>query len=231
MRSTKSSSSYFVALCAVLPVCCPANAAVITSGCANASSCTLTELFAGGTITINNVLFNGWDFINDLADVNVTENNVTIIGIDNGGTVGLSFVFNPALLVANGDELEYTFDFDVSVVAPSTREIIMGDLNLTTSVRTGDAFAEINGTLTPGGFFSVGENISSSTPSASNALANLTSLSIETNIQLGAFDPGTSESLTQFDYGFTLTIPEPTSGLLVLIGVVVFSTTRSNLVN
>lgn len=39
-----------------------AQAAVMTTGCANSDRCTLQELFDGGTVTIDDTLFDNWSF-------------------------------------------------------------------------------------------------------------------------------------------------------------------------
>ncbi|MCB2101277.1 MAG: PEP-CTERM sorting domain-containing protein, partial [Rhodobacterales bacterium] len=62
-----------------------AQAVISTTGCANANSCTLAELFAGGTITVDNVLFDNW--ADDLQDATGTgtvpdPSAINVIGLD-----------------------------------------------------------------------------------------------------------------------------------------------------
>ena len=146
-------------------------------------SCTLTELYNGGTILIGqDVLFNNWSQNIDGNSGNVNPNNIIVTGVDNGGSVGLSFVINPALsAVGLDDELELTFNFDASISTPSTRTITQATLDLTSQTIGGDAFVELNETLTPGGSMQVFVEPGDQVLSQSTLLADLMAIAIEGN--------------------------------------------------
>ena len=161
------------------------------------------------------------------------------------GVLGLTVVFDPALAVGALEFLEYTFDFDVSVEPPSTRTLIAGTLDLVTSSITGDAAVEVSGVLTPpgtpGGVLVVAKDMGGTTASDTKAIAGLTSVSVATaNIQMEGFLAGTSASLTQFDYSFTLDgtftpppsapAPEPSALALLGLGVMAMAIRRRRVV-
>ncbi len=224
----KSLKIKLLSLCSfvLLVAAIPAHAVVVTTGCAGGMSCTLTELYSGGSILIGqDVLFNNWSQNAGGNSGAVNPDNIVVSGVDNGGTIALSFVINPALSVSGeDDELELTFNFDTSITAPSTRTITQATLDLITQNVINDAFVEINETLTPGGSLQVFDEIGNTDPlSDSTVLADLTAIAIEGNVQMGAFENGASATLTQFDYGFTIAgtpVPIPAALPLFLSALV-----------
>ena len=50
-----------------------AQATVVTNGCNDASFCTLNELNSGGTITVNDKLFDGWSAVPSPSDIQATD--------------------------------------------------------------------------------------------------------------------------------------------------------------
>ena len=211
---------------ALLTIAIPVHAVVVTTGCVGGMSCTLSELYGGGTITIgNDVLFNNWSENAGGNSGAVNPDNIVVSGVDNGGMVALSFMINPALSVVGlDDELELTFNFDTSITAPSTRTITQATLDLITQNVVNDAFVELNETLTPGGSLQVFDEIGNAdTLSDSTLLADLTMIAIEGNVQMGSFDNGASATLGQFDYGFTIAgtpVPVPAALPLFLSALV-----------
>lgn len=97
----------------------PAASAVVTTNCASASSCTFTELFAGGTIQVDDVLFNGFSAGSTIG-AGFGAGTVTALG--STANPGLAFRFSPQLGVDDGRTAELGFGFDATVVAPSKRQ-------------------------------------------------------------------------------------------------------------
>ena len=61
-----------------------AQATVVTSGCANVdASCTMDELFNGGTITVNDKLFSGWALEASFSEPDFFL--IEVSGLDDGG--------------------------------------------------------------------------------------------------------------------------------------------------
>ena len=208
----------------------PAHATIITAGCANVnSSCTLSELYSGGTISVNDVVFDNW--LETLNDGGLDAATVSVSGVDevvDGGdptksTLGLSFLANPSL---SFDFLEYDFDFDVSF-NPTGRMLTRADLELVSFLLGGAdfEFVEVNADLTAA-LLSVDQD--STTSSA--ALTSLTSLTADFDIQMEAEnDDGpvpTPPSLSQFDFTLQVMrpngpnpVPEPSTLLLLGVGL------------
>jgi hypothetical protein len=78
------------------------HALVITNGCADPSKCTMAELFAGGTITVNDKLFDNWNI--DEIPTQIDLSQIVILGLD-------SQPLNPGIHYAagaGGQELYFT---------------------------------------------------------------------------------------------------------------------------
>jgi len=56
---------------------------VITSGCSEAASCTLEELFAGGSLTVNDKVFENWSPGPNELDSDFSQ--IVVTGLDDGG--------------------------------------------------------------------------------------------------------------------------------------------------
>ncbi len=209
------------------------HAAVSTTGCVNSDSCTLAELYAGGTITINDVAFNNWTL--NLDDGGLDETTVLVSGVDEtSGSMGLNFFADPALSFSF---LEYDFDFDISVLGASTRVLTGITLDLLDSLISEDAFVEVNSDLDLGTGFGQGNLLSVTdvlNPPGTDiltdtlALASLTSLVVGADIQMEAFET-ILPSLSEFEYTITLrdtappTVPAPATLLLLLFGGIGFT--------
>lgn len=102
-----------------------ASASVLTFGCVDASSCTLEELFNGGSIIVNDKTFTNWTLtgldLNSTSD-HVDLDEIAVSGLDDGGFdpgPGLSFD-SLADIEAVGDDqvvgfISFEFGFDVNV--------------------------------------------------------------------------------------------------------------------
>jgi hypothetical protein len=132
-----------------------ANATVITSGCLSSVSCSLQELVDGGTITVNDKLFDNW-FALDFSTQPVDLDGVSVTGLDDQP-------LNPGLQYDGGGQLVAN-DFDLI------------DLNIKFSVATLDGVARIKdvsleidvfefGTTNFGGFIDIFEDVFDSTGS------------------------------------------------------------------
>ena len=100
-----------------------ARAIVLTSGCANATSCTLAELFAGGSIWVNSKGFDDWEL--EFVDPDGVTPDFTVVvvsGLDDGGVNpgnGILFTGNSELLVTGADRLDMAIGFTVTELAAS----------------------------------------------------------------------------------------------------------------
>jgi hypothetical protein len=93
-----------------------AEAAVVTSGCASTSQCTVQELFDGGSITVGRLVFSDFAFIdgerNPGGPPQATQ--MIVIGLEDGGAnpgQGLSYDFDSELSLASGGNQSMTFRF------------------------------------------------------------------------------------------------------------------------
>ena len=197
----------------------PAHATVVTNGCGGGSSCTLTQLFAGGSITINDVVFNSWMFdFNDGGPVDPAT--VVVSGIDevatgpSSATIGLGFTANPAISSAF---TEYDFDFTVTV--GSIRTLTGASLDLNEFTTPSDSFVEINGNLA-GALPDLQVDHNGTMDAVT--FGDLSSLMVDADIQMeeGGFG---NPSLTQFDFGYTLAgtpVPVPAAFPLFLSALI-----------
>ena len=218
------------------------NAAIITTGCTSTASCSLDELYNGGTIQINDVLFNGWTLNTSFDDQGLDGSEFLVTANDEvSGSLGLNFLADPAL---SFDILEYLFDFNVSIVSPSSRLFTNMALELLGSSITDDAFVEVNSDLDIGSGFGNGDllNVTDVLNSVDDVsmdsilLASLSSIAVEADIQMEQFDTNLP-SLSEFQYTFTIadapttTVPEPSVFLLLLLGMVgIFINQKKNFI-
>ena len=95
-----------------------AQASVITNGCADASACTLEELFDGGSITVDDKLFDSWTFESLLASgLSPDFSQVLVNGLDDVPfNPGISFDGGGELAVSDTDFIDLSFSFAVSTV-------------------------------------------------------------------------------------------------------------------
>jgi hypothetical protein len=129
----------------------PAQAAIVTSGCASETSCTLAELLDGGGIQVGDKLFSEW-FIQEASD-GFDPAQVTITGLDDDPlNPGLSYDFSNQIVGDQTTEggLGVFFGFSVDVLDPSFR-VKHSSLSLTDGEVTGSggvvAFSSITDLL------------------------------------------------------------------------------------
>lgn len=220
--------SAMAAALVALSAAAPASASVLTSGCAGAASCTLAELYGGGSITINDVSFNGFtfNFGNGLA---LDDEAITVAGVDETtpGVVGLTFMFDPAVAVAFDDFLEYDWNFDASINA-GVREIVEAFLGIDASDSFGDAFVEVASELSDGAMSLLRVDEGGVFPSTDTVsfLTALTTLSFGFDIVGEAFEEDAFAEVSQFRLLLTLKgeppvgeVPLPAAFPLMLAGL------------
>jgi hypothetical protein len=190
------------------------HAAIIYSGCAGPASCTLQELFLGGSIRVDSLLFHN---LVTASFVTISADNVTVTGTGDGTSApGLVHAFS----VVDDESWELFYTFDLSSVAETT---VTGQSISLVSFTAGSAIQSPLGSLDVGFGNSV---VTPPAPTASmifGAPLSGTGLLTSGIVRFEHFDyPG--HTLTQASYGFTLgsptsDIPAPLPLALISIGV------------
>lgn len=201
-----------------------ASAAVTTMGCLDATSCTLTEAYAGGTITVDDVIFS-FPFVDDFGSVPVDTDAATITGVSGPGTVALDFAFTPGLSIAGGsDFIAHAFDIAAQMVAGSSRGITVASLSFTGTQFdiSGDAQAKLAMSLEGGlAFLDIfDDSIEGTMMSDSTPLSLLTTLAIAAQLDLIGFETAALASVTGFRLELTVQeIPVPGALPLFIAGL------------
>lgn len=187
----------------------------------------LNDLFAGGSIVVDDKLFSNWTLI----DLNVTSGTVDLTQIEVGAISepsnhGLQFVANGQLSVADDNFIDLFFSYDVAT--QSGLPLIKDN-----SLEIEDfAFGTNGGVITiledvfDAGGISVAAKIVEIDPSFGvsepfdSALFTPTSfLNVETNIFVFGDAQGDLVSLDVFNQKFSqVSVPEPSTAPLILLG-------------
>lgn len=202
-----------------------ARAVVTTSGCANVNvSCTLAELFAGGSIQANDKLFNNWGLERNAGSVAPNLGLIDVIGLDDGGLnpgPGLRYNGNGALAVVGGDFIDLAFNYGVWVLNPPP-EIVDNSLEILNAAVVGDGFLVIDETVFDQGLNVIGNKHVEIDPAFGTEILfdelefdKMTHLVVEKAIFLDAGFFGAA-ALNVFEQRFSQA-PEP--GTLALFGV------------
>lgn len=214
-------------------------ASIVTSGCVNNNSCTLQELVDGGSINIDDIVFNNWQEIENFLyelDANDDEvedfinlSDIFVFGIDAVATanpneyiLGLQFSSETAWTLPQQSndiqEAELELDVDYDVTASNGALITAAELLLGNRVlESDDAFVEVNLDSSAGLNLQVYDEfiapdfdaVESDSDTFVTGIADLTFTS---NVQAGTFESG---SLSLFDFSLNLTVqalptePEP----------------------
>jgi hypothetical protein len=210
-----------------------AQALVITTGCASASSCTLEELFAGGAIQIEDKLFYGFADVSGAGVIGSAQvgemTSTTLLGSGPGIQFSTGFFGLP---VGTGDlSLSIVFEYSVSVVdAPlliSGASLHMGGVPGFAGIFGDGTFTSITQTLFADGsqlaenyvFFDIIDGILVENPDSAE-FAPQDSLRVQTSILLERLDLDSDSfiRLGGFVQRFPQTpiqpVPEPHAALL-----------------
>lgn len=216
----------------------PAHAGVETSGCAEASSCTLAELFnTGSYIAVDDVRFDSFA-ANGSSEGNVSLSNgaVRIAGSSTATTITLDFSIDPALSLDMSDEyIDFAFDFAASVFGGSARSVIGATLSFIqgtdTSVAGNDAageygFNEVRSTITGVSPLDISNDSEFGFTGSDSESFSLTSFMVMQLIASEVFGDSGLASLSGFQLTFTMDgvlpptdIPVPGALPLLLSGV------------
>ena len=211
-------------------------ATITTFGCAGATSCTLAELFVGGSIRVETKLFDDWEL--EFVDPDGVLPDFTMIvveGRDDGGLVpgqGVEFSGNGELLVVGADRLDMAIGFTVTELDPT---VFMHDNSLEILADT----VLMDATLTVGEFVADGSGIGlgqkevETDPAFGTAMVldaiEFTvvqqKLIIEKDILLVGRAAGDSAELDMFEQRFSQ-LPEPDGLLMLCVGVVALCALR-----
>ncbi len=201
-----------------------AGALVTTSGCAAASSCTLFELIAGGTITVNALVFADWELESiDLDGATPDFTRIVVEGKDDGGLVpgnGIKFSGNGELLVAGADRLDMALGFTVD----SAFDITGNSLTILADTVVGTAFLTVGEFVAGPGGVGLGQKQVKTDPFFSPPIATdaiefrvvRKKLIIEKDILLQSSAAGDLAALDMFEQRFSL--PEPGGTLALVVG-------------
>lgn len=201
------------------------SATIVTTSCVDANQCSLDELINGdATIGVNDVTFDNWmEQINNIYSYNAVsdlESNVLldlssifVTGIDavstgnaNEFTLGLQFSGFEITGIDDGDEEEIELGAEYTATAVNGTTITKATLEITNHVfgSTG-AFvqAQLDSSLPSIAFETFADTDLNEDLIKMADFAAVTSLDLETNVQLGVFEEG-SLGLFSFDVLFTI---------------------------
>jgi hypothetical protein len=212
--------------------------AVITTGCAAATSCTLEELANGGTITVDRLLFSNFiitDAVRDPGDPPQAA-QIVVEGLEDGGAdpgPGLRYSFADQLTLASGGVQNMTFRFNFTVeevlgaasISGHTLELVdfinagnpgavEGQLNIRDEVET--LAATILGTALVESVRSDSNMIDILNDSDTISFAPQSALLVRTTVNGATLDQLTLETL---DQRFSVLVPEPGTAPLLMLSL------------
>ena len=206
-----------------------AHGLITTSGCAGAFSCTLTELFAGGSITVNTKRFA--DFELEFLDSDGVSPNFALVvveGKDDGGLVpgnGIKFSGNGELLVVGADRLDMAIGFTVTELDP-TVDMHDNSLSILSDTVVGTAFIKVGEFVADASGVGLGQKQVETDPFFSPPITTdaiefpvvQKKLIIEKDILLQSSVVGDSAELDMFEQRFSQQLPEPAGSLMLCVG-------------
>lgn len=208
-------------------------AAVVTTGCVDLSSCSMAELFAGGTITVNDKKFSEFSLeftapfsaVPDFSKVNVS-------GLDDGNAdpgPGLRVSSSSEFLIGGLDVMNFGYRFKADVLDP---QWAIKDNSLTVAtadyvMTSGGPRWEVNETVNDTQLNVLGSKqvfadafLGTSSLSDDAIFAPQTSLLVGTNVYLEGFDTGDSAQLFAFEQRFSqVLVPLPAPLVLLSTGI------------
>ncbi|GJL92231.1 VPLPA-CTERM sorting domain-containing protein [Hyphococcus sp.] len=211
----------------------PVSAAVMTS-CGDPDTCSLTDLLAGDSITVDNVTFGSFNFNvgDDFGTIAVDTSAVSVTGVSGMNTAALEFSIDPALSVADDvDFIGYVFEFLADVDLMSGQDILGATLSFagTGLDITGDASSLVTFVLDSGDFLDIfDDSLAGEQNSESAMLSSLTSLAVMAQLSALGFEPGALASISSFRFELQLSagnvsdVPLPAALPLFALGMAGF---------
>ncbi|RLA04173.1 MAG: hypothetical protein DRQ54_09875 [Gammaproteobacteria bacterium] len=201
---------------------------VSTVGCSGPPTCSLAELFAGGSIVVDTKIFADWELVSIESDGVVPDyTQILVEGLDDGGLDpgnGLRFSGNGELAISGEDVLELELGFSVTEFQ-STRDIVGSTLTTVSDTATGRAIVSIAEFVSGAVGAGQGDNEISNDPFFAPAevtdsiefpVAQKTIMVTE-EILIEGRDPADSASLDVFEQRFSQ-VPEPRLGTAIAVG-------------
>jgi hypothetical protein len=217
-----------------------AHALIVTAGCANANlTCTLQELASGGSIIVDDKLFDNW-FVDDASTVQIDLSSITVAGLDDQpSNPGLQYVAGGHLSTVGFELIDLDLRFNVTA-RPGLMAIAGTSLQI-------DQVAFAGGNI--GGFIGIAEDIfkengvdlfGEQSVFADNLLnsmklfdsiefSSIASIVVVTNIVVTGDDTGDIVSIDRFTQRVAQ-VPEPPTMLLVLVGLTGLVMTKRRLI-
>jgi hypothetical protein len=189
---------------------------VSTGGFASAAGCTLSELFAGGSIGVGDVTFSNFALVASFADgvPNVDPSAAFLTGVAALGSAGFGIGFTPAPALDVVDAaIEYAFSFDAAI-SGSAREMVGLSLSTAGVTRSGDA--SFSAAADEGAIDGIGlaqiiaDTLAGVDLSDDASFPAAASASFQVEFDLTVFEAGASISLSSLDFSVALDGVPPT---------------------
>lgn len=206
-----------------------ARSAVTTTGCLAPDSCTLAELFAGGSIEIPGLaLFADWELeFLDPDGVQPDFTQIVVRGRDDGGVdpgPGLEFTGNGELLVSGSDRLELAVGFTVTELDPGFG-VRDNSLRILADTVIGGAFLTIGEFVADGSGVGLGQKEVETDPAFGTSISTdaiefpaQAKLVVEKDILVVGAAAADFGELDVFEQRFSQ-LPEPNATLALLCGI------------
>lgn len=206
----------------------PVGAAVSTSGCVGATSCTLAELFGGASITVNSKIFSGFELESIDADgVSPDFTQIVVEGRDDGGLSpgnGIRFNGNGEIRVTGADRLDMAIGFVVEEVGAGV-DLTGNSLDVLSDTVGGTGFYTLGEFVADGAGVGIGQKEVENDPSFAPAIASdaigfpvaKTMLIVEKDLLLVGSAPADVAEIDVFEQRFSQ-LPEPGSAASLLPG-------------
>ncbi len=206
----------------------PAGAFIYTIGCAGATSCTVAELFAGGTITVNGNRFADFELEdNDPDGITPDFTRIVVEGKDDGGLVpgpGIKFSGNGELVIVGTDRLDMAIGFSVTELDPDP-DLRDNSLTILSDSVVGTAFLEVGEFVADASGVGLGQKQVETDPFFAPPITTdaiefrivQRKLIIEKDILLQGSAAGDFAELDMFEQRFSQ-VPEPGGALSLVAG-------------
>lgn len=206
MKKINQWRCYLCFSCLLLVFSSKIHAALITSGCLSSTTCTMSELAAGGEIRIDDVAFTDWTLFTVM---NVNLDDVKVSGTSTATSVTLLFDLEPALIAGPVSFYEHAVNFIAGIFGGSARSFTSNSLELTGSSTSGDAFNEVGVNLNIDidsirDLIVFEELTASQSTDTANVLNTQTSTTTRVNFQGESFENSATATLTSFRLTYEL---------------------------